>query len=92
MITDVRPPLQTNTPFVKLLQEDCSEIALLLILLLGKKEIESLLESNPLPRPLIVWREACGMRGFGDLSVGNLLQGVEAIAIGVERVHEMHRD
>lgn len=30
------------------------------------------------------------MRRLGDLAVGDLLEGVEAVAAGVEGVHEMH--
>jgi len=28
--------------------------------------------------------------GLGDLSVGNLLEGVKAVALSVESVHQMH--
>lgn len=30
------------------------------------------------------------MCGFGDLALGDLLEGVLALAVGVEGVHEMH--
>lgn len=30
------------------------------------------------------------MRGLGDLARGDLFEGVEALAVGVEGVHEMH--
>ena len=30
------------------------------------------------------------MRRLRDLSIDNLLQGVDALAVGVEGVHEMH--
>jgi hypothetical protein len=30
------------------------------------------------------------VRRLGDLAVGNLLEGVKPVAVGVEGVHEMH--
>ena len=30
------------------------------------------------------------MRRLGELAVGDLLEGVQAVAVGIESVHEMH--
>lgn len=43
-----------------------------------------------LPRILVIWREASGVRRLCDFCSHDLVQGVEALAAGVERVHEMH--
>lgn len=62
----------------------------LLILLLSQEKLKASLESNALARPLVIGGEARGVGGLGDLSLGDLLEGVQAIALGVESVHKMH--
>lgn len=57
---------------------------------LGKKQTETPLQGNTLARPLVVGREASRVRRLSHLSLGDLLQGVQAGALGVEGVHEMH--
>lgn len=42
------------------------------------------------PRVLVIGREAGRVRRLRDLAVHDLLQRVNALAIGAERVHEMH--
>jgi hypothetical protein len=63
---------------------------LLVLTLLGQEELESPLEGDALSRPLVVGGEARRVRRLGDLAVGNLLEGVKTVAVGVEGVHEMH--
>lgn len=58
--------------------------------LLRQEQTESLLQSNTLPRPLVVRGEARRVRRLGDLAVGDLLEGVEAVAGRIEGVHKMH--
>jgi hypothetical protein len=62
----------------------------LLLTLLGQEQGKSALQSNTLARPLVVGGDARGVSGLGDLAVGDLLEGVEAVAAGVEGVHQMH--
>jgi len=45
-----------------------------------------------LPRVLVIGREASRVCGFGDLGALDLLQGVDALALVVESVHQMHID
>lgn len=47
---------------------------------------------NILPRVLVIGREASRVCGFGDLGALDLLQGVDALALVVESVHQMHID
>lgn len=61
-----------------------------LLTLLRQQQAEAALQRHPLPGPLVVGREARRVRRLGDLPVGDLLEGVEAVALRVERVHEMH--
>lgn len=61
-----------------------------LLTLLGQEQGESALQRNTLARPLVVGREARRVRRLGDLAVGDLFEGVEAGAAGVEGVHQMH--
>lgn len=68
-------------------QKNCDEASLTL---LGQEQGESALERDTLARPLVVGGEARGMRRLGDLAVGDLFEGVEAGAAGVEGVHQMH--
>lgn len=42
------------------------------------------------PRVLVVGGEAGGVGALGDLVADDLLQRVDALALGVESVHEMH--
>lgn len=58
--------------------------------LLGQEETETALQRNTLARPLVVGREARRVRRLGHLSVGNLFERVQAVALVVEGVHEMH--
>jgi hypothetical protein len=62
----------------------------LFLLLLSQEELESSLKSNALARPLVVGRETSRVSGLGDLSLSDLLQGVKAVALSVESVHQMH--
>lgn len=57
---------------------------------LRHKQVESLPESDPVARPLVVGREARRVRRLGDLAVQHLLERVQALAAAVEVVHEMH--
>ena len=41
-------------------------------------------------RVLVIWRESRRVCGFGDFASNDLFQSVEALARGVEGVHEMH--
>jgi hypothetical protein len=43
-----------------------------------------------LPRVLVVGREASRVCGLCDLGAGDLLQGVDTLALAVESVHQMH--
>lgn len=45
-----------------------------------------------MPAVLVVGRETSRMRALGDLSVNDLLQGVDALGRvrGVDNVHKMH--
>lgn len=61
-----------------------------LLTLLRQKQVKATLQRNALARPLVVGREARRVRRLGDLAVGDLLEGVQAVAAGVEGVHEMH--
>ena len=61
-----------------------------LLTLLSQEKLKSSLESNALARPLVIGREARRVSRLGDLSVGNLLEGVKAVALSVEGVHQMH--
>lgn len=45
-----------------------------------------------LPRVLVVGREASRVGGLCDLGTGDLLQGVDTLALVVESVHQMHVD
>lgn len=58
--------------------------------LLSQEKLESSLEGNALARPLVVGGESRRVGGLCDLSLGNLLEGVEAVALSVESVHKMH--
>lgn len=58
--------------------------------LLRKKQSKSLLHGNSLARPFIIGRKASRVRRLCDLAVGYLLKGIQAVAAGVEGVHEMH--
>lgn len=81
------PPslLQQNKPLEKKRPEkDCQ------LTLLGQKKGKPPLQRNTLARPLVIWRESRRVRRLGDLSVGDLLERVQAVAIGVESAHEMH--
>lgn len=55
------------------------------------EEVESLLEGHSLSGELVVWRESsrvsrlCNFSGLGDL-----LQGVNSLAIWAQGVHKMH--
>lgn len=62
----------------------------MLLTLLRQEQVKATLQRNALARPLVVGREARRVRRLGDLAVGDLLEGVEAVAAGVEGVHEMH--
>lgn len=62
----------------------------LLLTLLRQKQVKATLQRNALTRPLIIGRKARRVRRLGDLAVGDLLEGVEAVAAGVEGVHQMH--
>lgn len=44
------------------------------------------------PRVLVVWRKSGRVCGFGDFGAGDFLEGIDALASGVESVHEMHGD
>lgn len=65
-------------------------IAIDLHTLLSQEKLESALESNALARPLVVGRETGRVSRLGDLALSDLLQGVKAVALGVEGVHQMH--
>lgn len=41
-----------------------------------------------IPRVLVIGGETGGVSGLGDLAVNNLLQGVDALAVGAEGVLE----
>lgn len=41
-------------------------------------------------RILVVWRKSCRMCGLRDFARNDLLQGIDALAIGIEGVHKMH--
>lgn len=58
--------------------------------LLRQQESKPLLQRHPLPRPLVIGREARRVGRLGDLAVGNFFERVHALAISVERVHKMH--
>lgn len=58
--------------------------------LLGQEKGKSALQGDTLARPLVIGGEARRVRRLGDLAVGDLLEGVEAVAAGVEGVHQMH--
>lgn len=58
--------------------------------LLRQQQSEAALQRHTLAGPLVVGREARGVGRFGDLAVGNLFERVEAVAAGVEGVHQMH--
>lgn len=61
-----------------------------LLLLLSQEQVKATLQRDALTRPLVIGGEARRVRRLGDLAVGDLLQGVEAVAVGVEGVHQMH--
>jgi len=63
---------------------------LLIILELGEEQTVALLERDSVPGVLVVGREARRVGRLGDLAVGHLLEGVVALALGVQSVHEMH--
>lgn len=46
--------------------------------------------SRSIPRVLVIGRESGRVRRLGDLAVVHFLEGVFALALGVESVHEMH--
>lgn len=70
--------------------QTCSKTNERLLTLLRQEQVEAALQCDALARPLVIGREAGGMRRLGDLAVGDLLEGVEAVAAGVEGVHQMH--
>jgi hypothetical protein len=60
--------------------------------LLCQEQAVALLDGDPVPRVLVVGREAGGMRALADLAVDDLFQRVDALGWvrGVGDVHEMH--
>lgn len=58
--------------------------------LLGQEKVEAALESHTLARPLVVGGETSRVSRLCNLAVGDLLEGVEAVALLVESVHQMH--
>lgn len=72
--------------------ERLSRLPELRLTLLCQKKSVALLDGNAVPAVLVVGREAGRVRALGDLSVDDLLQGVDALGRirGVGDVHEMH--
>jgi hypothetical protein len=58
--------------------------------LLRHEQPISLLQRHAMSRVLIIGRKPRRMRALCDFSTGNLLQRVDALAGGIEGVHEMH--
>lgn len=59
---------------------------LLLLALLSERATEWMF----LPRVLVVGRKAGGVGGLCDFGANDLFQGVDALALVVESVHQMH--
>lgn len=47
-------------------------------------------QRNGVPGIFVVGREPGWVGGLGDLTLDHLLQGVNALALGIESEHEMH--
>lgn len=45
---------------------------------------------SSVPRVLVVWREPRRVCRLGDFGTGDLLERVDALALGIEGVHKMH--
>jgi len=63
---------------------------LLLLLQLDQEQAKASLQGDSLSGPLVIGREARWVRRLGDLAVSDLFEGIQAVAIVVESVHEMH--
>jgi hypothetical protein len=59
-------------------------------ILLRHQKPKASLHNHPLPRELVIGREPGRMGRLGHLVVDDLLERVDAAAVLVERVHEMH--
>jgi len=60
------------------------------ILLLGDEKTVTLLEGDTVSGVLVVGRKSGRVCRLGDLGTDNLLERVDALAVGVESVHKMH--
>jgi hypothetical protein len=60
--------------------------------LLGQEQAISLLQRHPMSRVLVVGRKSRRVRRLGHFTGDHLVQGVDALAIGIEGIHEMHAE
>lgn len=57
---------------------------------LGQKQSISLFQGNAVSGVFIIGRESGRVCRLGDFSTDNLLEGIYALAIGIQSIHEMH--